>query len=148
MDKKPELKNHPLDQELADFTDQVWSAQAPVLPEKKDRDPDLSRLEDTVLRVKNSFGDKEMDPTAKNRIFSRLVSEWEKVDLVRDQDKSRQAAPKRRFARIQPRMAFYQLGLALILLLIVAIFLFPEVNSETLTAASQTPSLLPMIFFL
>lgn len=144
MNDQPENKNHKLDQDLSDFTDQVYSGNAQVKPEIEDPESELARLEGTVLRIQDSLGMKEVDPVSKQRIYRRLVSEWDKAGFGKPAWETRRAPARRRSRWIDSRFALAQLGFALALTAVVILLLLPEVGPGILVASSKVPGLLPL----
>jgi len=74
---KPDVPD--LDQELADFTDEVLSGVQPETQTMLSENPELRGLQQTVLRFKRAFGTRQTpDEALARRIQANLVAAWRK----------------------------------------------------------------------
>ena len=75
MMKKSQTDNRTIQDQLADFTDQVLEGN--TNPEQKPftSDPELSALEKTVLRLKNTVGD-DLNDIVVQRMRQNIIMQW------------------------------------------------------------------------
>ena len=79
MTNQNTLKNRQLDDQLAEFTDQLLDQKIPMdLSEMDSQDQTMLELQKTVMRLAQAFGDEPIDETIAQRIKSNLASEWQK----------------------------------------------------------------------
>ena len=72
--------NRQLDDQLAEFTDQLLDKKIPLdLWETDSQDQTLLELQKTVARLAQAFADEPIDESVAQRIKSSLTSEWKKV---------------------------------------------------------------------
>jgi hypothetical protein len=84
MNQKP-IDDHKLDDQLADFTDQLLNGETPVdLSEGGSDNQILSELLQTVAYLAAAFGEQEVDQEVASRIEKNLLLEWHQTGEKED----------------------------------------------------------------
>jgi anti-sigma-K factor RskA len=119
-----------LDDQLAEFTDQVLSDGNEMFSQETD---EMAELQKTVIRMKSAAQAAHADSEAKARIRSRVMMEWKKTQ------QAKQTTAKRfNWNWNMPRLAFAS-GLAILILIGVVTLLPPTTTPLTATADGSHP---------
>lgn len=110
----------PIDDKLAEFTDQILAAGEPDRVPLNGVDPELAALQQTVIRLKEAVESERPDPALARRISRRLSSEWRRQQV--DQPRRKRLGWLDSGSMRQPQFA--RLALALTMLAIVALVVF------------------------
>lgn len=153
MADRPEKNLPSQDELLAAFTDQVLDAHQDELVVPTTDDPDLRALEQTVLRIKKTFGNEMPTMQTAQRIRSRLEKEF-RLEQQKVQARSSPQEPDHpgwlsrliRRSNVQ-RQRTLALGLAFacIILLASLVVFFPNMESPPAGAAGMVTEWLPLV---
>ena len=133
-------KNRQLDDQLAEFTDQLLDQKIPLdLPEMDSQEQTLLELKETVARLAIAFGDETIDEAAAQRIESNLKREWQKMGATESKVKPRQpwwqgiSAKLSQWKPARNQKRAYTLALASLTTIVIVVSLsvfFPEIMND------------------
>ncbi len=147
MDKNLEQSNQQQDDELAEFVDQILS-EAPVKDvSMSSEDLALRKMQETVLRLKNTMAQEQPAVEERQRIGARLEAEWPRAFPPPFQTRLKETKNStfstildgwREFIR-RPASQPGRLVFACAMLFLLAVIILPQTITPALPAAAKGP---------
>lgn len=152
MHETSELNHKDLDDQLAEFTDQLLAMEAGQEPNIHAQDPELVELQETVILLREAIGGKLPEKQTANRIRANLIVQWNILGLGKEdrQKDSWIEKLRQRFRAIpppKPRNAALSLVAAAIILAIFVVLLTPELDGDLVgtSGMAELPTWAPIV---
>lgn len=147
-----------LDDQLAEFTDQVLSRESTGEPQMAPETEELRKLQEVVLRLKENGTQRTTSPSFAARLRAVLQEEWRHAGLASQNNQPAQPGFLKKFIQdatqemhryveqSQPRTLALQFGAVLVVVLLVAAMILPPDSGGVLTGAAGTgAAIVPII---
>jgi hypothetical protein len=151
MSEKPTSQPNSLDDKLAEFADQVLGGQVPPAAGLDDEDEEMRLLAHMVMRLNEEFSADQPSSEMAERIKARLVTEWHKSDLGKQEMTSRtqwwQGIAQGRASSYRQQQVFTFALVAITVIVLVVVMVSPLSTDGTLTgtAGIEGSILLPVL---
>jgi hypothetical protein len=130
--KKTKNKNNTVEEQLADFTDNLLSGknhntdETPLSP-----DPELQGLEKTALRLKNAFHEDGLNEEAIQRMRKNIVMQWQQKESQKSESFWRKWMPFRSQWQSQRSRRQWSMAISLSLLVALMLISIPLLNGHS-----------------
>jgi len=141
---KPQNDNRTIEDQLANFTDQILEENVEQDKNPFTPDPELRALEQTALRLKNAFHEDGPSEAVVHRMRQNIVLQWKQQEIKASESywkrflsAFKSSGQKWQSQRSRQRQSLYISLATLVVLMLISIPLLNKVSSDQPAASGQ-----------